>query len=116
MSIRQLILASGLLCSFSAICAEESGPTLVVGGTVEVSSDQSVLCRQCTVQFAPNATMRLEANRMVADSSTGIVRLEGRVRVTFQNGSEVQTESATVTASPKGQVLNSEELRFIKPK
>lgn len=121
MSIRQALLASGLICSFAAVCGEDpAGDVYDISGTViRASADRPLQCSySCIVTFLrSNSVAHYEATRVTTDPSTGYVRLEGGARVFLKGGTEIQAEKmALITYDDGRQQLNGVELRFIPPK
>jgi hypothetical protein len=68
------------------------------------------------VQVYPGTVVvRLDAESITLDHATGSLRLEGKVRVTFRDGGELQAESMTLKTTSNGlQEFRGHEIRLIK--
>ena len=67
----------------------------------------------CVVTIAPTDHVRVEAARIMANHTTGVVTLEGAVRLVVPFG-EVFAESTTVTTDANGvQSFRSDEMRIV---
>jgi hypothetical protein len=115
MSICKPILIGGLLCSLTGLCAAE--PELSASGDTMVTSVKTseVKCSHCVVKLSPNAETRISANRISVDRASGVMHLDGAVRITFKNGGELRSESVLVKTSANGsRELIGDEILFTK--
>ena len=110
--MRKLILIGGLLCTLTALCAEESSLRAVEPKIVPLSE---IHCPQCALLVYPHvAVVRLEADSIAVDQATGFVRLVGSVRVKFRDGRELQAQSMTMKTTSQGlNEFRGDEMRMV---
>jgi hypothetical protein len=117
MKLSHVLLIGGLCVSTAALCDE--GPILQGSKMTSTMSAERVTthCYSNCVMKLGNAAVQIEAAEGLAESATGVLRLEVGVRVKFQDGSEVRSESLTIRNAQDGsRELRSDELQFTKVK
>ncbi len=114
MTVRSKVLM--LWCVAASTLAYAQTPsTEVPRQAVRFSKETSTLqCgKYCVVELRPNEKVRFEASRITSDRTTGVVTLEGSVRVVTSDG-EVLAERATITTDSNGvQRIRSDEMRLV---
>jgi hypothetical protein len=117
MTARKLIIAaSSIVASMAAF--SQSPSVEVKGQSLRFSEETSTLhcSKACVVTIAPTDNVRVEAARFMSNPSTGVVTLEGSVRLVVSFG-EVLAESGVITTDANGvKSFRSDEMRIVSPK
>ena len=119
MSLRKVLLVGGILCAAgSAVSADVSGSLfLFKAGSLEKVSDRSSRCAgNCIFYPTSTSVARYEATRIEKIPFSDVVRLEGKVRVIFTDGTEVQAEKLSITKLSNGkEQLDGREVLLVNP-
>jgi hypothetical protein len=114
---RKRIIA-GCFIAASTAAFSQSPNVEVSGQSVRFSKETSTLhcSKVCVVTIAPTDQVGVEAARFMTNPTTGVVTLEGKVRLVVPYG-EVFAESGTITTDADGvKSFRSDEMRIVSPR